>query len=77
MVDNLSATIAERWHEDWLAAIGSSKSFPNRSTLALEAQEFQREVRQLRVCKVKNYRALFAVEVEKVFVLYVILAALC
>ncbi len=71
MAGNLSAAIAEQWYEDLMIAIKSLQTFPNRCTLAPEAQEFQREVRQLWICKAKNYRVLFVVESEKVFVLYV------
>ena len=71
IADNIGSTTAERWYEDLLEAIRSLESFPNRCAVAPEAQEFQQEIRQLWIGKVKNYRALFIVEANQVFILHV------
>ena len=71
IADNISSTTAERWYEDLLEAIRSLESFPNRCAVAPEAQEFQQEIRQLWIGKIKNYRALFTVEANQVFILHV------
>jgi plasmid stabilization system protein ParE len=47
IADNVSATTAELWYEDLLKAVRSLESFPNRCTIAPEAQEFQQEIRQM------------------------------
>ncbi len=71
IADSISATTAERWYEDLQEAIRSLESFPSRCVVAPEAQEFQQEIRQLWIGKAKNYRALFIVEANQVFILYV------
>ncbi len=45
IANNVSATTAELWYEDLLEAIHSLECFPNRCTIASEAQEFQQEIR--------------------------------
>jgi plasmid stabilization system protein ParE len=71
IADNISATTAERWYEELLAAVRSLGSFPNRCTIAPEAQEFQQEIRQLWIGKFKNYRVLFVVEANQVFIVHI------
>jgi plasmid stabilization system protein ParE len=71
MASNISATTAEQWYEDLLLTIESLDAFPTRCALASEAQEFQQEIRQMWVGKAKNYRILFVVQSEQVFILHV------
>jgi plasmid stabilization system protein ParE len=71
LADHINATTAEPWYEDLLNAIRSLESFPNRCTLAPEAKEFQQEIRQLLIGKAKNYRVLFIVQADRVFILHV------
>lgn len=71
MASNISAAIAEQWYEELLLAIETLHTFPDRCTLAPEAQEFQQKIRQLWVGKAKNYRVLFVVQSEEVFILNV------
>jgi plasmid stabilization system protein ParE len=71
IVDNVSAITAELWYEDLLEAVRSLESFPNRCAIAPEAQEFQQEIRQLWIGKSRNYRVLFVVEANQVFIVHV------
>jgi plasmid stabilization system protein ParE len=71
MADNISAETADQWYEELLLAIESLHTFPNRCVLAPEAKEFSQAIRQLWVGKAKNYRVLFVVQSEQVFILYV------
>jgi plasmid stabilization system protein ParE len=71
MASNISATTAEQWYEELLLAVESLQTFPNRCPLAPEAQEFQQQIRQMWVGKAKNYRVLFVVQFEQVYILYV------
>jgi plasmid stabilization system protein ParE len=71
VADNVSAITAELWYEDLLEAVRSLESFPHRCTIAPEAQEFQQEIRQLWIGKSRNYRALFIVEANQVFILHI------
>jgi plasmid stabilization system protein ParE len=71
IADNVSATTAELWYEDLLEAVRSLESFPNRCTIAPEAQEFQQTIRQLWVGKSRNYRVLFVVEAAQVFIIHI------
>jgi plasmid stabilization system protein ParE len=71
IADNVSAITAELWYEDLLEAVRSLESFPHRCTIAPEAQEFQQEIRQLWIGKSRNYRALFIVEANQVFILHI------
>jgi plasmid stabilization system protein ParE len=71
IADNISATTAELWYEDLLEAVRSLESFPHRCTIAPEAQEFHQEIRQLWIGKSRNYRALFIVEANQVFILHI------
>jgi plasmid stabilization system protein ParE len=71
IADNISATTAELWYEDLLETVRSLESFPNRCTIAPEAQEFQQEIRQLWIGKSRNYRVLFVVEANQVFIVHV------
>jgi plasmid stabilization system protein ParE len=71
IADNVSTTTAELWYEDLLEAIRSLESFPNHCTIAPETQEFQQTIRQLWVGKSRNYRVLFVVEANQVFILHV------
>jgi plasmid stabilization system protein ParE len=64
---NISSANAELWYEDLLDAVRSLESFPNRCSIAPEAQEFQQEIRQLWVGKARHYRILFVVEANQVF----------
>jgi plasmid stabilization system protein ParE len=47
IADNISATTAELWYEDLPETVRPLESFPNRCTIAPEAQEFQQTIRQL------------------------------
>jgi plasmid stabilization system protein ParE len=67
----ISATTAELWYEDLLEAVRSLESFPNRCTIAPEAQEFQQTIRQRWIGKSRNYRVLFVVEANQVFIVHV------
>jgi plasmid stabilization system protein ParE len=71
IADNVSAITVELWYEDLLAAVSSLKSFPNRCTIAPEAQEFQQEIRQRWIGKSRNYRVLFVVEANQVFIVHI------
>jgi plasmid stabilization system protein ParE len=71
IANNISSTNAELWYEDILDAVRSLESFPNRCSIAPEAQEFQQEIRQLWVGKTRHYRVLFVVEVNQVFILHI------
>jgi hypothetical protein len=55
----------------YLTAVRSLESFPNRCTIAPEAQEFQQTIRQLWIGKSRNYRVLFVVEANQVFIVHV------
>ncbi len=71
IADNISAATAELWYEDLLEAVRSLESFPNRCTIAPEAQDFQQTIRQLWIGKSRNYRVLFVVEANRVFIVHV------
>lgn len=71
MCDNLSSEVANNWYYELQEAVASLQTFPNRCTLAPEAEVIGREIRQLWIGKKRKYRVLFVVEEDVVAILHI------
>ena len=70
--ENIDAPYASKWYDELQSKVASLQQFHNRCPIALEAREFQQQIRQLLVGKgQQQYRVLFVVENNQVSIIYV------
>lgn len=70
LANNVAPEFADQWYDEPQTAIKSLETFPNRCSMAPEAKAIKRDIRQLLFSKRKEYRILFLIQGDTVFVVH-------